>query len=178
MAPLIELTGGFAGELTARENIHLLAGIHGLDKRLVEERFDEIVDFAEIGDALDTPFRHFSNGMKVRLGFSVVTQLDEPVLLVDEVLAVGDKAFKEKCYERIEKLLGEGRTLFLVSHSESDLRRFCDRGLYLRKGRLVVDGPRRRRSRPTTGTAPARRPPRPVAAMTLSRTTACCSTAR
>ncbi len=141
VAPLIELTGGFAGELTARENIHLLAGIHGLDKRLVEERFDEIVDFAEIGDALDTPFRHFSNGMKVRLGFSVVTQLDEPVLLVDEVLAVGDKAFKEKCYERIEKLLGEGRTLFLVSHSESDLRRFCDRGLYLRKGRLVVDGP-------------------------------------
>jgi ABC-2 type transport system ATP-binding protein len=141
VAPLIELTGGFAGELTARENIHLLAGIHGLPKRVIEERFDEIVDFAEVRDSLDTPFRHFSSGMKVRLGFSVVTQLDEPVILVDEVLAVGDRAFKEKCYARIEELLAQGRTLFLVSHSEGDLRRFCERGLYLRQGRLVVDGP-------------------------------------
>ena len=141
VAPLIELTGGFAGELTARENIHLMAGIHGLPKRVIEERFDEIVDFAEIGDSLDTPFRHFSSGMKVRLGFSVVTQLDEPVILVDEVLAVGDRTFKEKCYARIEDLLGAGRTLFLVSHNENDLKRFCERGLYLNGGRLVVDGP-------------------------------------
>ncbi len=141
VAPLIELTGGFAGELTARENIHLLAGIHGLPKRVIAERFDDIVDFAEVRDALDTPFRHFSSGMKVRLGFSVITQLDEPVLLVDEVLAVGDRVFREKCYARIEQLLASGRTLFLVSHSEGDLERFCDRGLYLREGRLVVDGP-------------------------------------
>jgi ABC-2 type transport system ATP-binding protein len=141
VAPLIELTGGFAGELTARENIHLMAGIHGLPKRVIEERFDEIVDFAEIRDSLDTPFRHFSSGMKVRLGFAVVTQLDEPVILVDEVLAVGDRVFKEKCYARIEELLADGRTLFLVSHSEHDLTRFCKRGLYLREGRLVVDGP-------------------------------------
>jgi ABC-2 type transport system ATP-binding protein len=141
VAPLIELTGGFAGELTARENIHLLAGIHGLPKRVIEERFDEIVDFAEIRDSLDTPFRHFSSGMKVRLGFAVVTQLDEPVILVDEVLAVGDRVFKEKCYGRIEELLADGRTLFLVSHNENDLRRFCERGLYLRQGRLAVDGP-------------------------------------
>jgi ABC-2 type transport system ATP-binding protein len=141
VAPLIELTGGFAGELTARENIHLLAGIHGLPKRVIQERFDEIVDFAEIRDSLDTPFRHFSSGMKVRLGFAVVTQLDEPVILVDEVLAVGDRVFKEKCYGRIEELLADGRTLFLVSHNENDLRRFCERGLYLRQGRLAVDGP-------------------------------------
>jgi ABC-type polysaccharide/polyol phosphate transport system ATPase subunit len=141
VAPLIELTGGFAGELTARENIHLLAGIHGLPKRVIQERFDEIVDFAEVRDSLDTPFRHFSSGMKVRLGFAVVTQLDEPVILVDEVLAVGDRVFKEKCYGRIEELLADGRTLFLVSHNENDLRRFCERGLYLRQGRLVVDGP-------------------------------------
>jgi ABC-2 type transport system ATP-binding protein len=141
VAPLIELTGGFVGELTARENIQLLAGIHGLSKRVIAERFDEIVDFAEIRDALDTPFRHFSSGMKVRLGFSVVTQLDEPIILVDEVLAVGDRVFREKCYTRIEELLAAGRTLFLVSHSESDLQRFCERGLYLREGRLVVDGP-------------------------------------
>src|SRR3954454_7219093 len=118
-----------------------MAGIHGLPKHIIAERFDEIVDFAEVRDSLDTPFRHFSNGMKVRLGFSVITQLDEPVILVDEVLAVGDRVFKEKCYGRIEQLLADGRTLFRVSHSESDLRRVCERGLYLGEGRLVVDGP-------------------------------------
>src|SRR5215218_6047882 len=97
----------------------------------IEERFDDIVAFAEIGDFLDTPFRHFSSGMQVRLGFSVITTLDEPVVLVDEVLAVGAKRFKEKCYTRMEELVGGGRTLFLVSHNERDLRRFCTRGLYL-----------------------------------------------
>jgi ABC-2 type transport system ATP-binding protein len=79
--------------------------------------------------------------MKVRLAFSVVSQLDEPILLVDEVLAVGDRAFRAKCYKRIDELLAEGRTLFFVSHNEKDLRRFCRRGLYLDKGALVVDGP-------------------------------------
>lgn len=141
VAPLIEVTGGFVGDLTARDNIWLTAGLHGLDKRAIEDRFDEIVDFAEVGDFLDTPFRHFSSGMKVRLGFSVITTLDEPVVLVDEVLAVGDRAFREKCYVRMEELLSGGRTLFLVSHSESDLRRFCKRGLYLRDGHLATDGP-------------------------------------
>lgn len=141
VAPLIELTGGFVGELTARDNIWLTAGLHGLSRQQIQQRFDEIVDFAEIRDFLDTPFRHFSSGMKVRLGFSVVTSIDEPIILVDEVLAVGDRAFKEKCYARMEEMLGQGRTLFLVSHSDSDLRRFCKRGLYLRKGTLVADGP-------------------------------------
>ncbi len=87
------------------------------------------------------PFRHFSSGMKVRLGFAVITTLDEPIVLVDEVLAVGDRAFREKCYKRMEALLEDGRTLFLVSHSERDLRRFSTRGLYLRRGELVMDGP-------------------------------------
>jgi ABC-2 type transport system ATP-binding protein len=142
VAPLIELTGGFVGELTARDNVYLTAGLHGLDKKTIDERFDEIIDFAgpQVRDGLDTPFRHFSSGMKVRLGFAVVTTLDEPIVLVDEVLAVGDKAFREKCYRRMEALLAEGRTLFLVSHSEGDLRRFGDRALYLRSGRLVMDG--------------------------------------
>jgi len=84
--------------------------------------------------------RHFSSGMKVRLAFSVVTSVDEPTVLVDEVLAVGDRAFREKCYQRMETMLSGGRTLFLVSHNENDLRRFCTRGLYLRKGELVADG--------------------------------------
>ncbi|HKG50496.1 MAG TPA: ABC transporter ATP-binding protein [Actinomycetales bacterium] len=141
VAPLIELTGGFVGDLTARDNIWLTAGLHGLTNEQIEERFDDIVAFAEIGDFLDTPFRHFSSGMQVRLGFSVITTLDEPVVLVDEVLAVGDKRFKEKCYTRMEELVGSGRTLFLVSHNERDLRRFCTRGLYLQGGVLKEDGP-------------------------------------
>jgi ABC-2 type transport system ATP-binding protein len=143
VAPLIELTGGFLGELSARENVYLTAGLHGLSKEDVDERFDDIVDFAgpQVRQGLDMPFRHFSSGMQVRLGFAVVTMLDEPIILVDEVLAVGDKDFREKCYGRMEALLAEGRTLFLVSHSEGDLRRFCTRGLYLQSGGLVADGP-------------------------------------
>lgn len=143
VAPMIELTGGFIGELSARENIFLAAGLHGMNQETVEERFDSIIDFAgpQVAKGLDLPFRHFSSGMKVRLGFSVITCLDQPIVLVDEVLAVGDKAFREQCYTRMEELLDEGRTLFLVSHSEPDLRRFCTRGLYLRQGRLAADGP-------------------------------------
>ena len=86
------------------------------------------------------PFRHFSSGMQVRLGFAVITTLDEPIILVDEVLAVGDKDFREKCYARMEGLLEKGRTLFLVSHSEGDLLRFCTRGLLLKSGELAADG--------------------------------------
>ncbi len=141
VAPLIEVTGGFVGDLTARDNIWLMAGLHGLGRGEIARRFDDIVDLAEVGDFLDTPFRHFSSGMKVRLGFSVITTLDEPIVLVDEVLAVGDRAFREKCYQRMSDLLAGGRTLFLVSHNEADLRRFCTRGLYLRGGSLVTDGP-------------------------------------
>jgi len=141
VAPLIEVTGGFVGNLTARDNIYLTAGLHGLSRREINEKFDEIVDFAEVQEFLDLPFRHFSSGMKVRLGFAVVTSLREPIVLVDEVLAVGDRAFREKCYRRMEDMLSGGRTLFLVSHSENDLRRFCTRGLFLSRGRLVADGP-------------------------------------
>ncbi|GAA4522200.1 ABC transporter ATP-binding protein [Brachybacterium paraconglomeratum] len=141
VAPLIEITGGFAPDLTGRENIHLAAGLHGMPKEKIAAKFDEIVDFAEMEKFLDTPFRHFSSGMKVRLAFSVISQLDEPIILVDEVLAVGDKAFRTKCYTRIEELLAAHRTLFLVSHKDNDLRRFCTRGLYLRQGELVEDAP-------------------------------------
>ena len=139
VAPLIEITGGFVGDLTVRENVRLTAGLHGMSKAEVSRRFDDIIDFAEITDFVDMPYKHLSNGMKVRLAFSVVSQLDEPILLVDEVLAVGDKAFREKCYRRIDELLAEGRTLFFVSHIEKDLRRFCTRGLYLDKGALKLD---------------------------------------
>lgn len=141
VAPLIEITGGFVGDLSVRENVRLTAGLHGMSRAEVNRRFDGIIDFAEIRDFVDTPYKHLSNGMKVRLAFSVVSQLDEPILLVDEVLAVGDKAFRAKCYRRIDELLTEGRTLFFVSHNEKDLRRFCTRGLYLDKGALAMDAP-------------------------------------
>lgn len=142
VAPLIELTGGFIGELSARENIYLTGGLHGMSKDDIDERFDDIVDFAgpKVRSGLDLPYRHFSSGMQVRLGFAVITCLDEPIILVDEVLAVGDAAFRDKCYQRMEGLLAQGRTLFLVSHSEGDLLRFCTRGIYLREGQMVADG--------------------------------------
>ncbi|SFR42135.1 ABC transporter ATP-binding protein [Microbacterium azadirachtae] len=139
VAPLIELTGGFVGDLTVRENVRLTAGLHGMGRAEVSARYDDIIDFAELEKFQDTPYKHLSNGMKVRLAFSVVSQLEEPILLVDEVLAVGDKAFRDKCYRRIDELLADGRTLFFVSHNEKDLRRFCTRGLYLDKGGLVLD---------------------------------------
>ncbi len=141
VAPLIEITGGFVDDLTVRDNVFLTAGLHGMTRREIEERFDEIIDFAEIPDFLDTPYKHLSSGMKVRLAFAVISRLEEPIILVDEVLAVGDKAFREKCYRRIEELLAGGRTLFFVSHNEKDLRRFCTRGLYLDKGELKLDAP-------------------------------------
>ena len=141
VAPLIEITGGFVNDLSVRENVYLTAGLHGMSRPEIDRRFDEIIEFAEIGDFVDTPYKHLSSGMKVRIAFAVISRLEEPIILVDEVLAVGDKAFREKCYRRIEELLAGGRTLFFVSHNERDLRRFCARGLYLDKGALVLDGP-------------------------------------
>ncbi|MBP1325502.1 ABC-2 type transport system ATP-binding protein [Leucobacter exalbidus] len=141
VAPLIEITGGFVGDLTVRDNVHLTAGLHGLPKAEIARRFDDIINFAGAADVIDTPFKHLSSGMKVRVAFSLISQLDEPVLLVDEVLAVGDKAFRARCYQRIEELLADGKTLFLVSHNERDLRRFCTRGLYLDAGKLQLDAP-------------------------------------
>jgi ABC-2 type transport system ATP-binding protein len=141
VAPLIEITGGFVDDLSVRDNVYLTAGLHGMTRSQIDARFDEIIGFAEIEDFVDTPYKHLSSGMKVRIAFSVISQLDEPILLVDEVLAVGDRAFKAKCYARIDEMLAGGRTLFFVSHNEKDLRRFCERGLYLDKGSLVLDGP-------------------------------------
>jgi len=139
VAPLIEITGGFVDDLSVRENLYLTAGLHGMSKHEIDARYDEIIDFAELRDFTGTPYKHLSSGMKVRLAFAVISRLEEPILLVDEVLAVGDKAFREKCYRRIDELLSGGRTLFFVSHNERDLQRFCTRGLYLDGGRMVLD---------------------------------------
>ena len=152
VAPLIEITGGFVNDLSVRDNVYLTAGLHGMTKSEIDQRFDEIIEFAEIADFVDTPYKHLSSGMKVRIAFAVISRLEEPIILVDEVLAVGDKGFREKCYTRIEELLAGGRTLFFVSHNERDLLRFCTRGLYLDKGALVLDASIRRSSTATTPT--------------------------
>ena len=143
IAPLLELGAGFAGELSGRENIWLSGSIHGLTKEQTAERFKAITRFAGKGvrGFLDTPVRHYSSGMKVRLGFAITAQLGHPILLIDEVLAVGDRRFKRRCYRRIEQLLEEGRTLIIVSHSERDVRRFCERSLWMKDGQLAMDGP-------------------------------------
>ncbi len=141
VAPMIEVTGGFVGDLTVRDNIWLAAGLKGLTKRQIAARFDEIVEWAEIGHRLDTPLRHLSSGMKAKVGFSVITSIDRPIVLVDEVLSVGDRAFRQKCFARMEELRLSGKTIVLVSHQESQIERFCQRGLYLQHGRLVNDGP-------------------------------------
>ena len=138
---MLGLSAGFVNTLTARDNIYLLSALHGFSRQQVEERFDEIVKWAEIDQFVDTQIRHFSSGMRARLAFSVVTRLEEPILLVDEVLAVGDRSFKRKCAAVIENMLSEGRTMLLVSHNENDLRRLCTRGIYIREHGIAVDGP-------------------------------------
>jgi ABC-2 type transport system ATP-binding protein len=141
VAPLLELSAGFSNDLTGRENLSLVATLHGLSKAQLAAKFDEIVDFAgdQVAKSLDSPVRHYSSGMKVRLGFSIISQLHHPILLVDEVMAVGDAEFRAKCYATMQRLLDEGRTLVLVSHNEGDLTQFCTRGLFINEGRLAVD---------------------------------------
>jgi ABC-2 type transport system ATP-binding protein len=138
---MIELSAGFVGDLTARDNIYLISALHGFNRARIEERFDEIISWAGVEKFVDTPVMHFSSGMRARLAFSIVTQMEEPILLVDEVLAVGDSAFRRKCAEVIERMLSEGRTFLLVSHNENDLSRWCERGIYLRNGTVAADGP-------------------------------------
>jgi ABC-2 type transport system ATP-binding protein len=143
VAPLLELSAGFSNDLTGRENVQLVGALHGMGRDELRDKLPEIIEYAgdQVASAIDTPVRHYSSGMRVRLGFAVIAQLTHPILLVDEVLAVGDREFRAKCYKTIEQMLSEGRTLFLVSHNENDLKRFCQRGIYINAGNLEVDGP-------------------------------------
>ncbi len=140
VAPLVNISGGFKADLTVRDNLHIVGGLHGMLKDEVEARFDDIIDFAEVGDFVDTPFRHLSSGMRTRVAFSLITSLSEPTVIIDETLSVGDRSFKRKAYERLDTMLAGGKTLFLVSHSERQLQRLCTRGIYLRRGRVQADG--------------------------------------
>lgn len=138
---LLEVGTGFHPELTGRENIFLNGAILGMQKVEIEQKFDEIVDFAEIGRFIDTPVKHYSSGMYVRLAFSVAAHLEPEVLLVDEVLAVGDTAFQKKCLGKMDDVAQQGRTVLFVSHNMGLIQSLCRRGIFLQHGRVHTDGP-------------------------------------
>jgi ABC-2 type transport system ATP-binding protein len=141
IAPLLELGAGFHPDLSGRENVFLNGAILGIAKRDIAKRLDEILEFAEIRDFADTPVKFYSSGMAVRLGFAIAVNVDPEILLVDEVLAVGDAEFQVKCHERMRLLQQEGRTIVLVTHNFGEAERFCSRALVLDHGALTFDGP-------------------------------------
>jgi lipopolysaccharide transport system ATP-binding protein len=140
VASLLEVGTGFHPELTGRENIYLNGAILGMDKAEIRSKFDEIVAFAEVERFLDTPVKRYSSGMYVRLAFAVAAHLEPEILIVDEVLAVGDAAFQRKCLGKMESVAGEGRTVLFVSHQMDAVQRLCNTGLLLDKGRLLASG--------------------------------------
>lgn len=141
IAPLIELGAGFDGELTARENIFLNGAVLGYSHKFMEEHFDEIVDFAELRDFLDMPIKNYSSGMSARLGFAVATVVRPDILICDEVLAVGDYAFQQKCEKRMTDMRAAGTTLLYVSHNMESVKKVCDKALWLNKGIVKDMGP-------------------------------------
>lgn len=140
IASLLEVGTGFHPELTGRENIFLNGSILGMSKAEISRKFDEIVAFSEVERFLDTPVKRYSSGMYVRLAFAVAAHLEPEILIVDEVLAVGDQAFQKKCLGRMREVSGEGRTVLFVSHNMDAVQRLCNRGLLLNKGKLVAEG--------------------------------------
>ncbi|MCI6305651.1 MAG: ABC transporter ATP-binding protein [Subdoligranulum sp.] len=141
IAPMIELGAGFDMELTARENIFLNGAVLGHDEKFMAEHFDSIIDFAELRDFVDVPVKNFSSGMIARLGFAIATEVPADLLIVDEVLAVGDFRFQEKCRERMQKMLSGGTTLLFVSHSAEQVRELCQKALWLEHGKIKAYGP-------------------------------------
>lgn len=141
VAPLIEVGAGLVGDLTGRENIYLNGAILGISKAEIKRKFDDIVAFAELDEFVDTPIKRYSSGMQVRLGFSIATSVESDILIVDEVLAVGDLAFQRKCFERMEKMIRQdGKTVLLVSHNIRQIGRICSRTIMLDHGKIVAEG--------------------------------------
>lgn len=141
IAPMIELGAGFDMDLTARENIFLNGAVLGYDRDYMNEHFESIIDFAELRDFIDVPVKNFSSGMIARLGFAIATEVKADLLVVDEVLAVGDFMFQQKCMKRLEGMLADGTTLLFVSHDSNAVRRLCSRAIWLDHGNKRADGP-------------------------------------
>jgi ABC-type polysaccharide/polyol phosphate transport system ATPase subunit len=139
IAPLIELGAGFHPELTGRENIYLNAAIMGIGKNKIKNKVVDIIKFSELKKFIDTPVKHYSSGMYLRLAFSVAIQVDADIILIDEILAVGDQKFQEKCLKRLRRLKEQNKTIIFVSHNIHQVQDFCDRVIYLKNGKVLLD---------------------------------------
>ena len=140
IAPLLELGAGFDRQYTGAENIYLYGAMLGYSKEFLEARYDEIVEFSELGSFIDVPVKNYSSGMRARLGFSVATIVEPDILILDEVLSVGDAKFRKKCENRIQIMFDKGVTVIFVSHSTSQVLRMCNKGILLEQGRLIAQG--------------------------------------
>lgn len=140
LAPLIELGAGFDMDLSGRENVFLNGAILGHSKKMMEEKYDEIMDFSELKDFEDVPVKNYSSGMMARLGFSIATLVKPDILIVDEILSVGDHSFQEKCSKRMEEMMSGGTTVILVSHDESMVKKICRHAAWINKGHLMFVG--------------------------------------
>ena len=140
IAPLIELGAGFDPDLTARENIYLNGAVLGHDRKFMDEHFQSIVDFAELWDFIDVPVKNYSSGMVARLGFSIATEVSADILVVDEILSVGDFRFQEKCKVRMAEMMKGGTTLLFVSHSEEQVKELCQKAVWLEHGTVKLIG--------------------------------------
>ena len=140
LTSLLELGSGFHPDFTGRENIYFNASIFGLTAADIDSRIDDIIAFSELGDFVEAPVRTYSSGMYMRLAFSVAINVDADILLIDEILAVGDQHFQEKCFNKLEELKKEGKTIVIVSHSMDSVKSLCDRGVWIYEGRIKEDG--------------------------------------
>lgn len=141
IAPLLELGAGFNREYTGRENIFLYGAVLGYGKEFLEEKYDEIVDFSGLGAFIEVPIKNYSSGMRARLGFSIATVVEPDILILDEVLSVGDKKFRKKSENKVMSMFDKGVTVMFVSHSLEQVQRLCDKAIILDSGRLVAKGP-------------------------------------
>ena len=140
LTSLLELGAGFHPDFSGRENIYFNASIFGLTKKEIDARLDKIIEFSELGTYIDNPVRTYSSGMYMRLAFSVAINVDAEILLVDEILSVGDQHFQEKCLNKMQELKKEGKTMVFVTHSLGSARALCDRAIWLHKGNIKMDG--------------------------------------
>ena len=140
VSSLIELGAGFHPDMTGRQNIFTNASIFGLTRKEIENRIQDIIDFSELGDAIDTPVRTYSSGMYMRLAFSVAINVDADILLIDEILAVGDATFQAKCFEKLREIKKNGTTIVIVSHSTAQIEQICDRSIWIQDGKIKAQG--------------------------------------
>lgn len=140
LTSLLELGAGFHPDFTGRENIYFNASIFGLTAKQIDARVNDIIEFSELGDLIDSPVRTYSSGQYMRLAFSVAINVDAEILLIDEILAVGDQRFQEKCFNKLEELKNSGKTIVVVTHSLGSVKKLCNRAIWINEGKIILDG--------------------------------------